>query len=374
MRSIRFNPSRESRRAALVGWLCCTAYAFLQTQIVVMRNPEAPYIMVLLAALISSYLYGILAIGVGRWVRVLFGRGIVVQMAGHIAGALIYALGWYGLYIAIFVAIWGRETLQMTEIAEYSPWMISSACIIYGMIVGIFHSRRYRREAIERALREKDLLLRASRMELAVLKSQMNPHFLFNTLNTVNALVGSSPERARTVIAELADILRYSLDSDRKQLVPLADELRFVEGYLSIEKERFGTRLAIEMSVAEETRELMVPPMLIQPLVENAVRHGILPRESGGSVAIRARRGDDGLMIEIADDGVGTSAGTSELFGNGRGLHNTDQRLRRMFGDGSALEVRAGASGFIVRCRLPAIEPETTHQIQPASHVESIDR
>jgi LytS/YehU family sensor histidine kinase len=191
-------------------------------------------------------------------------------------------------------------------------------------------------------------------MELAVLKAQLNPHFLFNTLNSINALVSSDPEAARRVLAQLAEVLRYSLESDRQPLVPLAEELRFVETYLTIEKARFGRRLQVKTEIDESAKPLLVPPMILQPLAENAVKHGIAPKEEGGELSLRVQRQNGHLEFEVADNGVGTNgANTNDSLNHGRGLHNTDLRLRKMFGEDSGLQVSNGKDGFRVKFRIP---------------------
>jgi LytS/YehU family sensor histidine kinase len=191
-------------------------------------------------------------------------------------------------------------------------------------------------------------------MELTVLKGQLNPHFLFNTLNSINALVSSNPEGARHVLAQLAEVLRYSLDSDRKPMVALAEELHFVETYLDIEKARYERRLQVKMEIDNSARPLLVPPMILQPLVENAVKHGIAPREEGGEVALRIKHRDGTIAIEVEDNGKGAAhANMQKLLHSGTGLHNTDLRLRKMFGDQAGLQFGNGTSGFLVKFCLP---------------------
>ncbi len=160
------------------------------------------------------------------------------------------------------------------------------------------------------------------------------------------------------MLAQLADILRYSLDSDRKPMVPLSEELHFVETYLEIEKARFGRRLQVKMDIDESARPLLVPPMILQPLVENAVKHGLAPKEEGGEITLQIKHVNGNLAIEVNDNGVGVGATgdqKQDWLQSGTGLHNTDQRLRKMFGESSGLQVRNGATGFQVKFQIPVV-------------------
>jgi LytS/YehU family sensor histidine kinase len=221
----------------------------------------------------------------------------------------------------------------------------------------------YRREIREREERERELKHLNTQMELAALRSQLNPHFLFNALNAVNALVGVQPEKARIVLETLAELLRYSLESDKRDFVSLREELDFVQKYLSIEQERFGKRLHISIDIDETLGEARVPPILIQPLVENAVKHGISPKAVGGTVSVTVRSDASAnaegkrLWVEVSDDGVGMK--TNKLGNHepsiGIGLANTDARLRKLYGEESKLNVESTENGVTVSFSMPLI-------------------
>ena len=168
-----------------------------------------------------------------------------------------------------------------------------------------------------------------ARAQMRALQAQINPHFLFNTLNTLAALIDSNPEKAEHVTEDLADVFRYALDSTLKERVKLDDEVKFLESYLAIEKARFDARLSYSFDVDPAARNLSIPPMILQPLVENAVRHGIGQKIEGGEVRVRARVSAGRLMLCVEDTGVG--------FGGERpggvGLTNTRDRLRHAYGD-----------------------------------------
>jgi len=341
-------------RRLIAGWLVWTVFAAFYAGVLYLSE-NVPYIYALPSSLMSHYLMAIFSIPIWFWTTRVLTRGNgVVQLAGHIIGAFAFAALWHKSYYQIFIWAFGLETFDAAQMERTKYWQMFGAMTIYGVIVGVFYLLRHQQQLREKEQCEAELRLHANQMELAVLKAQLNPHFLFNTLNSINALVGSDPEAARRVLAQLAEVLRYSLESDRQQLVPLAEELRFVETYLTIEKARFGRRLQIKMEIDESAKPLLVPPMILQPLAENAVKHGIAPKEEGGELALRVQRQNDHLEFEVADNGVGMN-GTqvNDLLNQGRGLHNTDLRLRKMFGDSSALQVSNGKEGFRVKFRIP---------------------
>jgi len=190
--------------------------------------------------------------------------------------------------------------------------------------------------------------------ELRALRLQLNPHFLFNTLNAISTLVAEvRTAEANRMLSLLSEFLRSTLDRAETDLVPLEVELEMARQYLGIEAIRFGDRLKVEFAIADEARDAMVPPMILQPLVENAVRHAILPRPEGGTVTISAARDGADLSLLVEDDGPGMPVGRS---GHGVGLSNTAGRLGALYGGESRLLLgprRAGGQGVSARIVLP---------------------
>ncbi len=183
-----------------------------------------------------------------------------------------------------------------------------------------------------------------ARAEIRALRAQINPHFLFNTLNVLANLIHSNPEKAERVTEELAGIFRYALESTRVEWVTLNDELEFLESYLAIEKARFEERLSYSFDIDAETRALKIPPMILQPLVENAVKHGIAPEVNGGSVKISGRAMSDYFLIEVEDTGAGRRNG-SRHKATGIGLKNIRERLLQVYGEGAVLKLEDIDSG-----------------------------
>ena len=200
----------------------------------------------------------------------------------------------------------------------------------------VFSARERRRERVAAEL-EREL----ARAELDALKAKLHPHFLFNTLHSISALVHVDPEGADRMIARLSQLLRQVLVHAATQEVPLAEELRGLRPYLEIERVRLGDRLSIVEDVEKEALDALVPHLVLQPLVENAVRHGIAPRATPGRVTIAARREGDKLRLSVSDDGVGLRpAGRGDA--EGLGIATTEARLRRLYG--AAQELTLGPS------------------------------
>ena len=228
---------------------------------------------------------------------------------------------------------------------------------IYTAIVVAAHAYQYlkrlRRE--EREKYEYRQALAAS--ELQALKMQLHPHFLFNTLHGIATLVDGDSKNARAMIVKLSDLLRTALDRDSVDLVSLEDELRFVREYLDLEKMRFGSRLKIEWLVPAATRELLVPQMILQPLVENAIRHGVSCEREGGWVRVEANQEDGMLEIQVRN-----SVGTQTSSGTGVGLRNTEARLKYLYSGDASLHLGVSEDRVAtVRLILPALHS------QPAS-------
>jgi two-component sensor histidine kinase len=203
---------------------------------------------------------------------------------------------------------------------------------IYWCIVCACWVLSHWQESHERERRSLELEARLTEANLRALKMQMQPHFLFNTLNAISSLIHESPKAADDMVGSLSQLLRMNLDASSENEVPLQRELEFVDRYLEIQRARFGNRLRIYREIDGPAREAMVPPLILQPLVENSIRHGIEARESGGSLSIRARRRGEMLCLEISDDGNGFSDGGVLRCSEGIGLSNTKARLAALYG------------------------------------------
>ena len=202
--------------------------------------------------------------------------------------------------------------------------------------------------------REQHLRWLASRAELKALRAQINPHFLFNALSVIAGLVHYQPELADETIEQLAQVFRYTLRKSENEWAPLADEVEFVSAYLRVEQARFGERLRFQCDVDPRAARLLIPAMCIQPLIENAIKHGVSGMEGRGAVGLRAGVQDGVLLIEVSDNGPGFPPGFSlEGPGDGVGLRNVAERLRGYYGETARLSWESGLSGTRVVLTLP---------------------
>jgi len=228
--------------------------------------------------------------------------------------------------------------------------VLVSAPINVGIALKVWNTLR-----MERKLEEQKRLLLEARLD--ALQRQINPHFLFNTLNSIASLVRVKPEMARQMTVKLASIFRAIL-KDHDTFVPLRDELSFTDDYLDIEVVRFGAKLQVEKDIDPRTLDVLVPSILLQPLIENSIKHGLEPRLNGGTVTLRSRLEGDRVLIEVADDGVGMGnrpASALKRAGAGIGMKNVQERLEVLYGNQARFEVVSNPGrGTLVTIEIPA--------------------
>lgn len=280
-----------------------------------------------------------------RWLLALIVH-VPCSLAFSAAGMLLYALGQQ--LLSPGGHFFTREALARLLLAALHIDLLIYAGVV-GACYAIDHYRHYR----ERELTTAQLQAALARAELAALRSQLHPHFLFNTLNTISILLEEDAAAARTMLVHLGDLLRTLLQPGRMQEVSLREELEMLESYLAIERMRFHDRLEVKVTVDPSALDAQVPDLLLQPLVENAIKYGIVPRPSGGRVEINAQRHGAQLRLEVRDDGPGLSL--AQRAGNrGLGLANTRERLERLYGARHCFELKAAApAGLSVVLTLP---------------------
>lgn len=230
-------------------------------------------------------------------------------------------------------------------------WALDMNFFYYAVIVVCVTAADFYHMYRERQRKANELHTELVTSRLESLKMQLQPHFLFNTLNAINALIHEDREAADRMVTRLADLLRLTLYESRQE-VPLARELEFVSAYVDIQQIRFQNRLNVSFEVKGPVLGAQVPSLVLQPLVENAIRHGIAPRLRAGHVWVRARREVDTLVLEVEDDGVGIRPG-DDLRSPGIGLRNTRARLQQLHGDNQALVVFPLQRGTLVRIVIP---------------------
>ncbi len=265
------------------------------------------------------------------------------QLARRVFAHLIASLIFTAVYLYVFAAL--RAAMGIGSWTELRPssffvrgqlGMFVWGCLIYWVIVGALQAYRYYERYLSSELRLERLERSFSEARLNALRMQLDPHFLFNALNTISSHVERDPKLTRSMIEHLGDLLRMSLESKDRQEVPLAEEMAFLDHYLEIQKIRFGDQLRIDIQLAPEVRYALVPSLFIQPLVENAIRHGVSRRASGGMVSVSARQVEGRLEIRVADDGVGLPPGWTLETSSGLGLTVTRERIAGLHPNGDA--------------------------------------
>lgn len=234
-----------------------------------------------------------------------------------------------------------RPTITLNVLILFFVAKLNNNIFFYAAIVAVAHVLNYYRQLRERELLASQLEAKLAQTQLQILKMQLQPHFLFNTLNAISALIHQDVELADRMIARLGDLLRTTLDSANQQEVPFRQELDFIQPYLEIEKARLGARLSVEMDIDPAVMDARVPNLLLQPLVENAIRHGVAATPGPGTIRIQASRENGFLRLAIRDSGPGMQATPA----TGIGLANTRARLERLYGADQRLDLTNGPQG-----------------------------
>lgn len=215
-------------------------------------------------------------------------------------------------------------------IGTSTVWDLYLPSLIYFIQFGMLHAYEHYKENQKKLVLEGQLRQAALKSELSAIRAQLNPHFLYNVFNTITEAVSSKNKKARNMITQLSDMFRYLLETSNKDLVPLHKELSFIEKYLNLEKERFEERMNYKIDVEEELMQYSIPPMILQPLIENSIKHGLSKLVEGGTINIRVHHKDNKLNFEISDTGVGIK-NKQVVFEKGIGLTNTRNRLRKRY-------------------------------------------
>jgi signal transduction histidine kinase len=277
-------------------------------------------------------------------------------LAVHAAGALALCVGWATLGVLLGMVL-HRYPAQDDLSRGYFDWVLTTipwSVFMYFTVLGCVYAVSYFNQAREREAQASRLAAQLAEARLGALRMQLNPHFLFNSLNALAVLVREQNTAAASRMLELlGDVLRQVLRTDQPHQVPLADEIHFLEQYLAIEQVRFSDRLRVHWSIDERARGVRVPGFILQPLVENALRHGIARRAEAGRIDISARVDGATLELAVRDDGVGIDPALAE----GVGLTNTRERLRTLYGDAASLSIhRPEGGGTEAVLRIPLRE------------------
>jgi two-component system, LytTR family, sensor kinase len=304
-------------------------------------------------------------------------RSLPVHLVCIIAVTLAHLAMAEGVSTLLMAWFWTGASLQ-----KYSYWDAVKSTyfknfdwemMTYWAIVGGYYTFTYSRQAQDRTLRASQLEARLAEAQLQALQRQLHPHFLFNTLNAISALMHRDVEAADQMLAKLSDLLRMALDQRGGQEVTLKDELEFLQKYLEIEEARFGDRLTVTFDIAPETLDAQVPNLLLQPLVENSVRHAVAVRIEPGRIEIRARQLGETLELVVSDNGPGMPPSRLTSPGKGVGLANTRSRLERLYGANHQLLFgEPPGGGLTVTVTIPFKADELTETDDFAEEIKGV--
>jgi sensor histidine kinase YesM len=280
----------------------------------------------------------------------------------HSFAGIIFSFTHLTFYVFLRQWLIGDFTKSFSPLQSFQNVFIAdfhANLLLYWTVVGLWHAYDYYNRFRERERRAAQLEVEAAVLEkqlaqsqLEALKMQLHPHFLFNTLNSISVLMRDDVQAANRMLLRLSDLLRVALKSESKQEIPLRQELEFLGGYLEIEQTRFQDRLTVDFKIEKETLDAYVPNLILQPIVENAIRHGIAPQAEAGLIQIHSHRKNGFVELCVKDNGVGMNE--SEVPNNGIGLTNTRKRLEKLYGEQYEFEISAPASGgFQVMLKIP---------------------
>jgi two-component system, LytTR family, sensor kinase len=296
------------------------------------------------------------------------GERKVRAFAVHAGAALSYSAVHCAAMISSRFVVWSMWG-EMPQIASFTSFIqrtfltnLDWTLMTYTTIVALSYALHYSKESHARAVKEAQLETRLVEARLRTLEAELHPHFLFNTLHAISSLVHTNPDSADRMISRLSDLLRLTFDRSGSAGVSLQEELEFLQKYLEIEQTRFQDRLSVRFEIDPDTLDAEVPRLILQPLVENAIKHGVSPKPGSGLVQITSQRHADRLWIEVSDNGVGLSAGARARLRSGVGLSNTRDRLQCLYGSAHRIEFSDESKGLAVRLEIPF------HRMPAASH------
>jgi len=286
------------------------------------------------------------------------GARFIQALAVHAGAALLYSVVHCAGMVATRWILWGGQMKLGT-----TPWTafvqriylsnLDWTLMTYTTVVALSYALHYSRESHARAVKEAQLETRLVEARLRTLEAELHPHFLFNTLHAISSLVHTNPDSADRMISRLSDLLRLTFDRSGSPGVSLQEELEFLQKYLEIEQTRFQDRLSVRYEIDPDTLDAEVPRLILQPLVENAIKHGLSPQTGQGLVKISSSRHDDSLWLEVSDNGVGLTAGARARLRSGVGLSNTRDRLECLYGPAHRIEFSDDIKGLAVRLQIP---------------------
>ena len=313
----------------IAGWTGYTLAAWLGA--LAHEKPES-YFAVISAVAVAGLVISILL----RLIyQQLWGRSPLALAIGMLVACYVFSFGWQWLHNVLYWD-WVKNSWRPEHLMDFVSGILGSFYILLCWS-GLYFGIKYYLQLQEQTEQTLKATSAAHQAQLKMLRYQLNPHFLFNTLNAISTLIlDGANETANQAVSRLSDFLRYTLDNDPMKRVTLGSELSAIDLYLEIEKVRFGDRLIIEKSIEAKAQDALVPSLILQPLIENAIKYAITPSEEGGTLRISARVQHKTLVLQIADSGPGLGNGNNGQKSSGVGLKNTRERLQQLYGDSQA--------------------------------------
>jgi two-component sensor histidine kinase len=313
----------------IAGWTGYTLAAWLGA--LAHEKPES-YFAVISAVAVAGLIISILLRLIYRQI---WGRSPLTLAFGMLVPCYILSFGWRWLNNVLYWD-WVKNGWRPEHLMDFVSGILGSFYILLCWS-GLYFGIKYYLQLQEQTEQTLKATSAAHQAQLKMLRYQLNPHFLFNTLNAISTLIlDGANETANKAVSRLSDFLRYTLDNDPMSRVTLGSELSAIDLYLEIEKVRFGDRLVIEKSIEAKAQDALVPSLILQPLIENAIKYAITPSEEGGTLRISARVQHKTLVLQISDSGPGLGNGNNGQKSSGVGLKNTRERLQQLFGDQQA--------------------------------------
>jgi len=354
----------QKRRFIFLAWVIWTCWGGIYCLVLFFQTPDIPLIAAIWTSFSSNYVYALLSYGIWKFCNYFslekHSFGVVVLF--HLGLAHLVTLIWLALLYGLWIGLWGMEVLALVRFNQVVGWQYLFGLFYYIVLAGVFYTIIYYRNFRERELKTAEMAVLVRESELRALRLQMNPHFLFNSLNSVNALIGREPDKARRMIAKLSELLHFSLKSTDRNLIPLREELELVHTYLEIEKVRFEDRLDYAEKIDERLMAREFPALLLQPLIENAVKYGVADSRSGGTIRLDISQQNQRLCCRISNHSPNRVYRLpSPTTGSGTALENARKRLTNLYGNQYRFELDLSRPDtFTVWLEIPINPPEST--------------
>lgn len=331
----------------ITGWTGYTIAAWLGA--LAHEKPEAYFAVILGTAVVGL----VITVFLRLIYRELWDRSLLAIGIGILAASYVFSFGWQWLHNIMYFD-WVKDSWRPEHLMDFVSGILGSFYILLCWS-GLYFGIKYYLQLQEQTQQTLKATSAAHQAQLKMLRYQLNPHFLFNTLNAISTLIlDGENETANRAVSRLSDFLRYTLDNDPMSRVTLGSELAALDLYLEIEKVRFGDRLVIEKSIEAQAQSALVPSLILQPLIENAIKYAITPCEEGGTLRITARVQHGTLVLQLADTGPGLRSDSNGRKSSGVGLKNTRERLQQLYGDNQAFTLAPNEpSGLRITINIP---------------------